>query len=147
MLAKFKTYEARIAELEELAKPGEVEKRVSGMQSAMQAQINDLKKDYEARITDFENQLKVRDEELATAKAEATRLAKELESEKANNAELSEKTSTLEQALAEKTETLAKLNAAVLTPAEELPTMKAGLAKCATAAERVAFLKSGKYIK
>lgn len=147
VLAKFAAYEARIAELEELAKPGEVEKRVSGMQSAMQAQINDLKKDYEARITDFENQLKVRDEELATAKAEATRLAADLESEKTAHAELSEKTSALESALAEKTETLAKLNAAVLTPAEELPTMKAGLAKCATAAERVAFLKSGKYTK
>lgn len=132
---------------EETITKAEADKRVSGMQSAMQAQINDLRKEYDAKITDFENQLKVKDEELAKAKADATRLAADLESAKANNAELSERTSALETALSEKAEALAKLNAAVLTPAEELPTMKAGLARCKTAAERVAFLQSGKYIK
>lgn len=132
---------------EEMVTKIEADKRVSGMQSTMQKQIDNLKKDYEAKITDFTNQLKVKDEELVKAKADATRLTKDLESEKAAHAELLTKASALESALAEKTETLAKLNASVLTPNEELPTMKAGLAKCTTAAERVAFLQSGKYIK
>lgn len=131
----------------EMVTKAEADKRVSGMQSKMQAQINDLRKEYDAKIEDFTNQLKVKDEELVKAKADATRLAADLESEKTAHAELSEKTSALEQALAAKTETLAKLNANVLTPNEELPTMKAGLAKCTTPAERVAFLQSGKYIK
>ncbi len=131
----------------EMVTKAEADKRVSGMQSTMQKQIDNLKKDYEAKINDFTNQLKVQDEELVKAKADATRLTKDLESEKAAHAELLTKASALESALAEKTETLAKLNANVLTPNEELPTLKAGLAKCKTAAERVAFLKSGKYIK
>lgn len=50
-------------------------------------------------------------------------------------------------ALEEKTNALAMLNAGVNTPKEEVPTMKDGLAKCATPAEKVAFLKSGKYVR
>ena len=134
------------AEAETITK-AEADKRVSGMQAAMQKQINDLKKDYEAKINDFENQLKVSREELATAKADATRLASDYESAKEANAELSKQTSALKAELAIKTDALARLNASVLTPAEELPTMKAGLAKCKTAAERVAFIQAGKYIK
>ena len=134
------------AEAEMIAK-AEADKRVSGMQAAMAKQIDNLKKDYEAKINDFTNQLKAKDEELTKVQANVISLTKDLESEKAAHAELLTKASALEQALAEKTETLAKLNANVLTPNEELPTLKAGLAKCKTAAERVAFLKSGKYIK
>lgn len=125
----------------------ECEKRVSGMQSAMAKQMDAMKKDYEAKIEDFQNQLKLKDEELSKANAEATRLSGELESTKDVNAELTERSSALEAALAEKTEALAKLNAGVLTPSEELPTLKAGLAKCRTAKERVAFISSGKYTK
>ena len=131
----------------EMVTKAEADKRVSGMQASMQKQINDLRKDYDAKITDFENQLKAKDDELNSVKAELTSTAKNLESAKADNAELLAKASALETALAEKSATLAKLNAAVLTPAEELPTMTAGLAKCTTAAERVAFIQSGKYIK
>ena len=131
----------------EMITKAEADKRVSGMQSAMAKQIDAIRKEYDAKINDFTNQLKAANEELATAKAEATRLASDYESAKEANAELSKQTSALKAELAEKTETLAKLNASVLTPAEELPTMKAGLAKCTTAAERVAFLQSGKYIK
>ena len=131
----------------EMITKAEADKRVSGMQSAMAKQIDSLKKDYEARITDFDNQLKAANEELAKVKANATRLASDYESAKEANAELSKQTSALKAELTEKTEALAKLNASVLTPAEELPTMKAGLAKCTTAAERVAFIQSGKYIK
>ena len=124
----------------EMVTKAEADKRVSGMQSAMAKQIDSLKKDYEARITDFENQLKVKSEELTRAQADVTRLTDDL---KNTSDELLKMTSAFE----EKSNTLAKLNAGVLTPNEELPTMKAGLAKCTTAAERVAFLKSGKYIK
>ena len=49
--------------------------------------------------------------------------------------------------LEEKQMALDKLNANVNAHAEELPTMKDGLAKCATPAEKVAFLKSGKYVR
>lgn len=50
-------------------------------------------------------------------------------------------------ALEEKNNALATLNAGCLTPREELPTMESGLARCKTPAEKVAFLKSGKYQK
>lgn len=118
----------------------EADKRVSGMQSTMQKKIDSLRTDYEAKITDFTNELKAKDEELSKAQANLISLTKSLEDTKR---ELAETTS----ALAEKTNALASLNANVLTPNEELPTMKAGLAKCTTPAERVAFLKSGKYTK
>lgn len=131
----------------EMVTKAEADKRVSGMQSTMQKKIDALRTDYEAKIEDFKNQLKVKDEELTKVQANVISLTKDLESEKAAHAELLTKASALESALAEKTETLAKLNANVLTPNEELPTLKAGLAKCKTAAERVAFLKSGKYTK
>jgi uncharacterized phage infection (PIP) family protein YhgE len=133
---------ARIAELEaqlaecqkELEKKDSVskdecEKRVSGMQASMQKQVND-----------FKGQLESKEKELVSAKAEITSLNQKLEE---SVKELSEKAS----ALAEKEEALAKLNANVNAHAEELPTMKDGLAKCATPAEKVAFLKSGKYVR
>ena len=47
----------------------EADKRVSGMQAAMAKQIDNLKKDYEAKINDFTNQLKAKDEELTGASA------------------------------------------------------------------------------
>lgn len=89
----------------------EVEKRVSGMQSTMAKKMDAMKKDYEAKILDFENQLKAKDEELANAKAEATSLEQRLE---VANEELSKATSALE----EKSNALATLNANVLTPDE-----------------------------
>lgn len=114
---------------EEMVSRKECEKRVSGMQSKMQSKIND-----------FTSQLKVKDEELNKAKAELTSLNQKLE--KANG-ELSNMASALE----EKNNALAQLNAGVLRPAEELPTMNDGLAKCATPKEKVDFLKSGKYVR
>ena len=90
----------------------ECDKRVSGMQSTMQGKINALIKEHDARIMDFENQLKAREEELVKAQAETTRLGVELEKVKS---ELRETASALEQ----RTETLAKLNANVLTPNED----------------------------
>ena len=113
----------------EMVSKEECEKRVSGMQSKMQSKIND-----------FTSQLKVKDEELNKAKAELTSLNQRLE--KANG-ELSNMASALE----EKNNALAQLNAGVLRPAEELPTMNDGLAKCATPKEKVDFLKSGKYVR
>lgn len=50
-------------------------------------------------------------------------------------------------AFEEKQAALDKLNSSVNAQAEEIPTMNDGLAKCATPAEKVAFLKSGKYTK
>lgn len=126
------------AEGEMIAK-AEADKRVSGMQSAMAKQMNDLKKDYEAKIADLEVQMKAKDEELTKAKAEVTSLTESLD----NTAkELSEMTS----AFKEKASALDALNASVNTP-DEVPTMNEGLKKCKTPSEKVAFLKSGRYVR
>jgi ATP-dependent protease ClpP protease subunit len=95
--------------VEEMVAKAEVDKRVSGMQSAMAKQMDAMKKDYEAKIADFQVQIKAKDEELAKVKAEATSLVENLD--KANK-ELSEMTS----ALVEKTNALDALNAGVNTP-------------------------------
>lgn len=97
--------------VEETVPKAEVEKRVSGMQSAMAKQMDALKKDYEAKISEFQIQIKTKDEELAKVKAEATSLSERLES---TSRELSEMTSALQ----EKTNALAALNASVNTPNE-----------------------------
>lgn len=96
--------------VEETVPKAEVEKRVSGMQSTMAKQMDAMKKDYEAKIADFQVQIKAKDEELATVKAEATSLAKKLED---STNELSKLTSALE----EKKNALDALNAGVNTPA------------------------------
>jgi chromosome segregation ATPase len=106
--------DARIAELEKLVedlkaqldectkKPeedsvprAEVDKRVSGMQSKMQAQVND-----------FKNQLVAKEEELNTVKAELTSLTSKL-------SETEKELRTTASALEEKTSALATLNADV----------------------------------
>lgn len=97
--------------VEETVPKAEVEKRVSGMQSAMAKQMDTMKKDYEAKIADFQVQIKAKDEELAKVNADATRLAEKLE---AFNKELS----TLTSALEEKKNALDALNASVNTPNE-----------------------------
>lgn len=94
----------------EVVSKTECDKRVSGMQSAMAKQMDALKKDYEAKILDFQNQIKAKDEELAKAKADAISLAENLEK---STKELSKMASALE----EKTNALAVLNANVNTPA------------------------------
>lgn len=115
---------------EEKVTKAECEKRVSGMQASMQKQIND-----------FKGQLEQKEKELVSAKAEITSLSQKLED---SNKELHNAVSALE----EKTTALDKLNSKVNAQAEEpLPTMKEGLAKCASPAEKVAFLKSGKFVR
>ena len=116
-------------EEEEKVSKEECEKRVSGMQASMQKQINE-----------HLNQLKAKDEEIRTVRAELSSLNSKLEEA---TKELAEKSS----ALVEKENALAMLNAGVNAPAEELPTMNDGLAKCATPKEKVDFLKSGKYVR
>ena len=137
------TLKGKLAECEkklaECGKPGEgeeetvtkaqVEKRISGIQASMQKQIND-----------FKNQLTAKSEELIKAKADVTRLTESL-----NNT--SKELSDMASAFEEKKAALDKLNSSVNAQPEEIPTMKDGLAKCATPAEKVAFLKAGRYIK
>lgn len=142
VLAKFAEYEKQIEELkqanEELQKKldecekvekDECEKRISGVQSSFQHKINDLTE-----------QFNIKDKELMTAKGEISSLNEKLEK---SQKELSEMVASLE----EKTLALASLNAAVNAPSEELPTMKDGLAKCATPAEKVAFLRAGRFVR
>lgn len=126
---------SKLAEMEttkeevEIVSKEECEKRVSGMQASMQKQINE-----------HLNQLKAKDEEIRTVRAELSSLNSKLEEA---TKELAEKSS----ALVEKENALAMLNAGVNAPAEELPTMKDGLAKCATPKDKVDFLTSGKYVR
>ena len=90
----------------------EVDKRVSGMQSAMAKQMDTMKKDYEAKIADFQVQIKAKDEELTKAKAEVTSLNESLEK---SAKELAAMTS----AFKEKADALDALNASVNTPNEQ----------------------------
>ena len=125
---KCKLAEMETPEEEKVTKK-ECEKRVSGMQASMQKQINE-----------HLNQLKAKDEEIRIVKSELSSLNSKLEEA---TKELAEKSS----ALVEKENALAMLNAGVNAPCEELPTMKDGLAKCATPKDKVDFLKSGKYVR
>jgi len=96
---------------EEMVAKAEVDKRVSGMQSAMAKQMDAMKKDYEAKIADFEVQMKVKDEELTKARADVTSLTKSLDN---TTKELAEMTS----AFKEKADALDALNASVNTPSQ-----------------------------
>lgn len=64
------------------------------MQSKMQAKINALDLEYKNKISNYENQLKIKDEELETVKAESISLKSNLEK---LEVELSEKISALEK--------------------------------------------------
>lgn len=97
---------------EDMVAKAEVDKRVSGMQSAMAKQMDAMKKDYEAKIADFQVQIKAKDEELTKAKAEVTSLNESLEK---SAKELAEMTS----AFKEKADALDALNASVNTPDEK----------------------------
>ena len=96
---------------EEMVAKAEVEKRVSGMQSAMAKQMDAMKKDYEAKIADFEVQIKAKDEELTKTMALVISLTDDL---KNTSDELSKMTS----AFKEKADALDALNGQVNTPKE-----------------------------
>jgi predicted nucleic acid-binding Zn-ribbon protein len=91
----------------------EVEKRVSGMQSTMAKKMDALKKEYEAKIIEFNTQIKALNGELETAKTESISIKDELESTKK---ELLKITSAFE----EKNNALATLHANVNTPNEQI---------------------------
>ena len=96
---------------EEMVAKAEVDKRVSGMQSAMAKQMDAMKKDYEAKIADFEVQIKAKDEELTKTMALVISLTDDL---KNTSDELSKMTS----AFKEKADALDALNGQVNTPKE-----------------------------
>lgn len=77
---RFKHMPKEILADEESVPLAEVEKRVSGMQSAMAKQLNELKAELDAKTQEFEIQMQARDQELVEAKASATSLAAQLES-------------------------------------------------------------------
>lgn len=116
----------------------ECEKRVSGMQSTMAKQIDSLKKEHEGIVNDLKVQLEAKVKELETVKNESISLKQSLD-------DTAKELQATVSALEEKQKALETLNANVNTTPEELPTMEEGLAKCKTPAEKVAFLKSGKY--
>ena len=132
---KKKCAELNASQSEATITKDEADKRVSGMQAKMQSQVNSLT----SELTNFKIQLQAKEEELKSAKAEITSLNDSL-------TKSTEELSAMASTLAEKTKALEKLNANVNAQAEELPTMEEGLAKCASPADRVAFIKSGKYV-
>lgn len=77
---RFKHMPSEILDLDQSVPLAEVEKRVSGMQSAMAKQINELKAELDAKTKEFEIQMQARDQELVEARASATSLAAQLES-------------------------------------------------------------------
>ena len=110
--AEVKTEAAEASEAEEMVAKAEVDKRVSGMQSAMAKQMDAMKKDYEAKIADFQVQIKAKDEELTKARADVTSLTQTLDN---TTKELAAMTS----AFKEKADALDALNASVNTPSEK----------------------------
>ena len=98
---------------EEMVAKAEADKRVSGMQSTMAKQMDAMKKDYEAKIQDFEVQMKAKDEELTKTMALVTSLTDDL---KNTSDELLKMTS----AFKEKADALDALNASVNTPKESV---------------------------
>lgn len=142
VLAKFAEYEKQIGELkqanEELQKKLDecekpVEDRLAGLQSSLQ-------KNFNAKMNDLNKEIEAKTQELEVFKKETISLKSQLE---CKEVELSEMASALQ----EKSMALDSLNSAVNAPSEDLPTMKDGLAKCATPAEKVAFLKAGKFVR
>ena len=107
-----KVEEPKVEDSDETMIPkAKADERVSGMQATMAKQMNAMKAEYEAKINDFTNQIKAKDEELTNAKAKVTSLESELEQAKK---ELSNMTSAFE----DKKTALENLNSQVLRPNE-----------------------------
>ena len=107
-----KVEEPKVEDSDEIMIPkSKADERVSGMQATMAKQMNAMKAEYEAKINDFTNQIKAKDEELTNAQAKVTSLESELEQAKK---ELSNMTSAFE----DKKKALENLNSQVLRPNE-----------------------------
>lgn len=107
-----KVEEPKVEDSDETMIPkAKADERVSGMQATMAKQMNAMKAEYEAKINDFTNQIKAKDEELTNAQAKVTSLESELEQAKK---ELSNMTSAFE----DKKTALENLNSQVLRPNE-----------------------------
>lgn len=85
----------------------------------MAKQMNDLKKDYEAKIEDFKSQLDAKGKELIEAQAKITSLEDSVGTLTKDKSELSEKISALMAESEERKNALDMLNAGVNTPSEK----------------------------
>jgi predicted nucleic acid-binding Zn-ribbon protein len=94
---------------------------------------------HKVAVQKFESDIKERDEALAAAKAECEQLRAELD--KTTKA-LSDTKAALD---AETERYRAQVGGALQQPDEVLPTLEEGLARCASPAEKSAFIASGKY--
>ena len=140
-----------LSETDGVIASAEAERRVRGMQASMAKQMNTLKKNYEdkiqalvaeheAKINDLTSKLNGKCEELDKANAESLSRAETID-------KLTKELQETASALAKQNDALDALTTSVLTPGANLPTMSEGLARCKTAAEKSAFLASGKYRK
>ena len=118
-------------ELAECNKP--IEDRLSGLQSSLQ-------KNFNAKLNELTTELQAKKQELTSIKNDVISLSSKLDEKEV---ELSKVVSALQK----KSHALDALNGAVNEQAIELPNMLDGLAKCMTPAQKVAFLKSEKYVR
>lgn len=121
-------------EKKDLVTREECEKRVHGMQSKLQSQINDL-----------QNQIELKVKEIESLKSEASVLNQKLEKSDSELKSVKEELDKTASALEEKKNALELLNSGVNAHAEELPTYSEGLKRCSTPKEISDFIKSGKY--
>lgn len=132
--AKDREIAALKSELESFgAKNAELQRKEVEMLAAAEEQ-------HKVAIQKFEADIKERDEALASAKAEGEQLRAELD-------KTTKALSDTKAALDAETERYRAQVGGALQQPEEMPTLQDGLAKCATPAEKSAFIASGKYRK
>lgn len=120
------------------AEPVDWEARYKGAMTA----LNKIREKSLAEIKDLHDQLVARDADLTAARAELSSVVARAETAERDLAQEREQHETLKNAHA------ALTGGGILSPADEiLPTLAEGLAKCATPAERSAFIASGKFRK
>jgi ATP-dependent Clp protease protease subunit len=141
---KINELQARISEFEKNAVDAEAHGAVVAERDGLKAQVAALEETgakAAKSLKDFEDQVKASGfENLAALVGAVSELKASLEQ---RDGELAE----CRQQLDHMKETRDLLTGGVLTPAEQLPTMQDGLAKCRTPKEKSAFLASGKYRK
>lgn len=141
---KINELQARISEFEKNAVDAEAHGAVVAERDGLKAQVAALEEtgaNAAKALKEFEDQVKASGfENLAALVGAVSELRSSLEK---RDGELAE----CRQQLDHMKETRDLLTGGVLTPAEQLPTMQDGLAKCRTPKEKSAFLASGKYRK
>lgn len=142
--------------------PGDWNKRFSGLQAAKDKEIASLRAQVAANETALSEAKAAHDAQMDELRSSHETLQADIDAKQTALAEAQAKVEQLSAKCAEAEKALAQTQAALAAetkryreqvglalqqPAEELPTLESGLAKCATPAEKSAFIASGKYRK